>query len=220
MTKELIWIGHKLTKKPLWNNIRLLPHARIRARPCCTRRPDKRHMEKTLPEVHGDYKSSIQIYKETNINLKLLADNLLWNYFMVFYQRHIMFVPFMYTFLRNNNVSNVLKKPCKCIFKTTSSQEATGKTVSFSVIKTEVATNTRHQNEFIFILFVKGGQVAGVMEVRVTLFYVKPNTTILLCYVWQFVDVVYDSLYIFLWKTFYVVNEIFYHFFCLYCVLH
>ena len=52
------------------------------------------------------------------------------------------------------------------------------KTLSFSVIKKEVATDTRHQNESIRIFFLKGGQAARGTEVRVTLLHVKPNPTI------------------------------------------
>ena len=71
---------------------------------------------------------------------------------------------------------------------------ATRQTVSLSFIETEVATNTRHRNESICILFVKGGQAAGATKVQVTSFDVKPNPKIRLCCVWQFVYIVYDNL--------------------------
>ena len=50
------------------NNTPLLPQARLRSRLRRTRLPSKRHMTKKLPELHGNYYSSIIIYKETNIH--------------------------------------------------------------------------------------------------------------------------------------------------------
>ena len=54
----------------------LLPHARLKTRPRQTKRPARRRVEKKLSEVHGNYYSSIKIYKETNIHFKILADNM------------------------------------------------------------------------------------------------------------------------------------------------
>ena len=90
-----------------------------------------------------------------------------------------------------------LKIPFQCIFQTISAFSESGKTVSLSVIEAEVETNTRHRIEFIFIVFVKGGQASIATGVRVTLFYVKINPTFFLFCVWQFVYVVYDNLSIF-----------------------
>ena len=45
---------------------------------------------------------------------------------------------------------------------------AISQTVSLSVIKNEAEANTRHQNESIFIKFVKIEQDAGATEVLVT----------------------------------------------------
>ena len=50
------------------NNVPLLPHVIIMAWPRRTGRPAKCHVKKKLPEVHGNYYSSIRIYKEMNIN--------------------------------------------------------------------------------------------------------------------------------------------------------
>ena len=72
-------------------------------RPRRTRRPDKRHMAKKLPEVHGGYYFSVKIYKEMNIEKKL-ADNIFWNYFLISHQRYKCFVQFMYIFLTDNDV--------------------------------------------------------------------------------------------------------------------
>ena len=115
-----------------------------------------------------------------------------------------------------------LTKPFQYFFNkvkgTISAVAATALTLSFSVVETEVATNTRHWNESIrvsfvvySVIFVKGGQAAGATEVQVTSFYVQPNPKICLCCVY----VVYDNLStlcmtIFLccvWKMFHVVYE-------------
>ena len=58
------------------------------------------------------------------------------NYFMISYRRHEFFVPFIYIFLPDNDVSIVLKEPFQCIFKTISAMSEMGKTVSLSVIET------------------------------------------------------------------------------------
>ena len=71
-----------------------------------------------------------------------------------------------------------------------------GKTVFFSITKTEVTTVTRNQNGSIIILLVKRGQAARAMEVLLTSFDVKLNPIICLCCVCPFVYVVYDNLYI------------------------
>ena len=104
-------------------------------------------------------------------------------------------VQYLNIFLPNNDVF-FLKKPFQCIFKTISAVTATGQTVSFYAIETKVATNARHQNESIYIFFVKGGQTAVATEAQVTLFYVKPNSIIHLCCVWKFVYVVYDIFWL------------------------
>ena len=75
------------------------------------RHPAKFHVVKNLPEVHGNYYSSIRIYKETNIIDKILSDNMFQNYFLISYQRHKCFVPFLYMYLPDNDVSIFLTKP-------------------------------------------------------------------------------------------------------------
>ena len=78
--------------------ILLLPHARFRAWPRWMKHPAKRPVAKTLPKLHGNYYSSINIYKETNINFKLLLGNRFRNYFQISYRRHKCFVPFLIFF--------------------------------------------------------------------------------------------------------------------------
>ena len=87
-----------------------------------------------------------------------------------------------------------LNKPFQCIFKTISAMAATGKTLSFSIIETEVATNTRHQNKSTCILFVKTGQASRATELWVSSFYVKLNATFRLCCLWEFVYFVNEIL--------------------------
>ena len=85
-------------------------------------------------------------------------------------------------------------KPFQCIFQTISAVAETGQTVSFSVIETEVVTNTSHRNKSINSSFVKGRQAAGSTEVLVTPFYVNPNPKNCLWCVWQLVYFVYYNL--------------------------
>ena len=77
----------------------------------------------------------------------------------------------------------------------------TAQTLSFSIVKTEMATNTRNQNEPIRILFgvysnifVKGGQATVSTEVQVTSLFVKPKSTICLGCLRKFVHVVHEYL--------------------------
>ena len=65
------------------NNILLSTHVRLMDRPRWTRGSNKRHVAKTLPEVHGNYYNRIKIYKETNIHYKILTDNMLQKYFLI-----------------------------------------------------------------------------------------------------------------------------------------
>ena len=58
------------------NNIPLLTHARIMARPHWTRHPAKQHVKKRLPKVRGNDYSRIKIYNGTDIHYKILADNM------------------------------------------------------------------------------------------------------------------------------------------------
>ena len=73
--------------------IPLLPQARLMAWPGRTNRTAKCHVVKKLPKVHGNYYSSIKIYKDTGIQYKILADNMFRNYFMISYWRHKCFCP-------------------------------------------------------------------------------------------------------------------------------
>ena len=83
---------------------------------------------------------------------------------------------------------------------TISTVSATTQTISSSVVKTEVLTNTRDWNESICIsfrvyydIFIKGGQAVIATEVQVTSFYVKPNPKTCLCCVWHFFYFVYGN---------------------------
>ena len=58
------------------NNIPLLPQASLRDWPRRTRRSAKRHVVKKLRELQVNYYSSTNIYKETIIYWKILADNM------------------------------------------------------------------------------------------------------------------------------------------------
>ena len=85
---------------------------------------------------------------------------------------------------------------------TISTVSATTQTISSSVVKTEVLTNTRDWNESICIsfrvyydIFIKGGQAVIATEVQVTSFYVKPNPKI--------VDFVFDNFFM-LWLEFFL----------------
>ena len=83
------------------NNIPLLPHARLMARPRHTRRPAKFHVGKKLPKMHGNYNNRIKIYNQTNTHYKILADNMFRNWFMISYRRHKFFCPIsVYTFTK------------------------------------------------------------------------------------------------------------------------
>ena len=100
------------------NNIPLLPQAWLRAWPRRTRRPAKRHVAKKLPELHGNYYSSIKIYKETNTLLentsgqhvsKLLSDFLSTSYIFLSHFCIYFYQTTMWVFFWRNHYS-VLKK--------------------------------------------------------------------------------------------------------------
>ena len=63
----------------------------------------------------GIIRVQLKIYRD-EYSLKILADNMFQNYFMISYRRHEFFVPFIYIFLPDNDVSIVLKEPFQCIF--------------------------------------------------------------------------------------------------------
>ena len=98
------------------NNIPLLPHAILMSLLRRTRRPAKNHVAKKLPKAHGNYYNQIKIYKETNIQFKILVDNMFQNYFLISYRRHNFFVLFLCIYFPNNDVSIFLTKPFQCIF--------------------------------------------------------------------------------------------------------
>ena len=92
-----------------------------------TRRPAKHHVEKKLPKVHGNYYNRIKVYRKTNTNYKILADNMFRNCFQIYYQRHNIFLPFLYIFT---------KRRCEYFFDKTIS-------VYFSTRQKEVIPKTK-----------------------------------------------------------------------------
>ena len=165
------------------------------ARSCRTRRPAKRHVAKKSPEVYGNCYNQIKIYKKKNINYKILAYNMFWNQFMMPYRRNKYFCPISVYIFHQTTMWAFFDETISVYFIARQKEPSPSfHTLYFSVVETEVAIKTRHQNELIFILFgvccdiiVKGGQASGATEVQVTLFYVKPNPTIFLYSVCQFV---------------------------------
>ena len=85
--------------------IALLPHARLMDLPRRTRRSSQSSHGKNVTWITWVLLDFNLNLFEGNNPLNILADNMFWNYFLIYYRRHKCFVQFLYSVLLKYSVS-------------------------------------------------------------------------------------------------------------------
>ena len=110
------------------------PHARLMARPRRARRPAKRHVAKSYPKCMEIIKIRLRFIRRRTFIIKYQRTTCFKTTVWFLVDVINCFVPFLYTFLPNDDASIFLTKPFQCIFNKANKEKVFVHTTSRQLI--------------------------------------------------------------------------------------